>query len=77
MIFVKNVTAEKAEYEPLPREEHIHSGRLANLIRRARTSSLKMPEPNQEDVNKLVEMIAQSKKPMLICGGGVVRSRSQ
>ena len=73
---VKNVTAEKAEYEPLPREEHIHSGRLANLIRRARTSSLKMPEPNQEDVNKLVEMIAQSKKPMLICGGGVVRSRS-
>ena len=35
-----------------------------------------MPEPNQEDVNKLVEMIAQSKKPMLICGGGVVRSRS-
>lgn len=68
--------AEKAEYEPLPREEHIHSGRLANLIRRARTSSLKMPEPNQEDVNKLVEMIAQSKKPMLICGGGVVRSRS-
>ena len=59
---VKNVTAEKAEYEPLPREEHIHSGRLANLIRRARTSSLKMPEPNQEDVNKLVEMIAQSKR---------------
>ena len=73
---VKNVTAEKAEYEPLPREEHIHSGRLANLIRRARTSSLKMPEPNQEDVNKLVEMIAQSKKPMLICGGGVVRGRA-
>ena len=35
-----------------------------------------MPEPNQEDVNKLVDMIAQSKKPMLICGGGVVRSRS-
>ena len=24
----------------------------------------------------MVEMIAQSKKPMLICGGGVVRSRS-
>ena len=27
-------------------------------------------------MNKLVDMIAQSKKPMLICGGGVVRSRS-
>ena len=73
---VKNVTAEKADYEYLPREKHITSGRLANLVRRARTSSLKMPEPNQEDVNKLVDMIAVSKKPMLICGGGVVRSRS-
>ena len=73
---VKNVTAEKAEYEYLPREKHTTSGRLANLVRRARTSSLKMPEPNQEDVNKLVDMIAESKKPMLICGGGVVRSRS-
>ncbi len=73
---VKNVTAEKADYEYLPREKHTSSGRLAHLIRRARTSTLKMPEPNQEDVNKLVDMIAASKKPMLICGGGVVRSRS-
>ena len=73
---VKNVTAEKAEYEYLPREKHTTSGRLANLVRRARTSSLKMPEPNQEDVNKLVDMIAESKKPMLICGGGVVRARA-
>ena len=73
---VKNVTAEKAEYEPLPREEHIHSGRLANLIRRARTSSLKMPEADLDDVEKLVEMIAESEKPMLICGGGVVRGRA-
>ncbi len=73
---VKNVTAETAEYEYLPREKHASSGRLAALIRRARTSSLKMPEPDQDDVNKLVEMIAQSKKPMLICGGGVVRSRA-
>ena len=73
---VKNVTAEKADYEYLPREKHAESGRLAALIRRARTSSLKMPEPDQEDVNKLVDMIAESKKPMLICGGGVVRSRA-
>lgn len=73
---VKNVTAEKAEYEYLPKEKHITSGRLAALIRRARTSSLKMPEPDQGDVNKLVEMIAESKKPMLICGGGVVRGRA-
>ena len=73
---VKNATAEKAEYEYLPREKHTTTGRLAGLIRRARTSSLKMPEPNQDDVNILVDMIAQSKKPMLICGGGVVRGRA-
>ena len=73
---VKNATAEKAEYEYLPREKHTSTGRLAGLIRRARTSSLKMPEPNQDDVNILVDMIAQSKKPMLICGGGVVRGRA-
>ena len=52
---VKNVTAEKADYEYLPREKHTSSGRLAKLVQRARTSSLKMPEPNQEDVNKLVD----------------------
>ena len=73
---VKNVTAEKAESEYLPREKHATSGRLAALMRRARTSTLKMPEPDQDDVNKLVDMIAQSKKPMLICGGGVVRGRA-
>ena len=73
---VKNATAEKADYEYLPREKHATTGRLAGLIRRARTSSLKMPEPNQDDINILVDMIAQSKKPMLICGGGVVRGRA-
>ena len=35
-----------------------------------------MPEADLDDVEKLVEMIAESKKPMLICGGGVVRSLS-
>ncbi len=73
---VKNVTAEKAEYETLPREQHASSGRLAALVRRASTSSLKMPEPDQGDVDQLVEMIAAAEKPMLICGGGVVRSRA-
>lgn len=73
---VKNVTAEKADYEYLPREKHAESGRLASLVRRACTSSLKMPEPDQGDINKLVDMIAESKKPMLICGGGVVRGRA-
>ena len=73
---VKDVTAAKADYEYLPREKHTASGRLAALTERARTSALKMPEPDQGDINKLVDMIAESKKPMLICGGGVVRGRA-
>ena len=73
---VKDVTAAKTDYEYLPREKHATSGRLAALNARARTSTLKMPEPDQEDINKLVDMIAESKKPMLICGGGVVRGRA-
>ncbi len=61
---------------PLPLEQHATTGHLASLYRRAYTSSLKMPEADLDDVNTLVEMIAQSEKPMLICGGGVVRSRA-
>ncbi len=72
----RDVTSAECDYEPLPLEQHTASGHLASLIRRAYTSSLKMPEADLDDVEKLVEMIAESKKPMLICGGGVVRSRA-
>ena len=67
----RDVTSAECDYEPLPLEQHAASGHLASLIRRAYTSSLKMPEADLDDVEKLVEMIAESKKPMLICGGGV------
>ena len=72
----KDVTAAECDYEYLPLEKHAASGHLASLYRRAYTSSLRMPEADLGDVDKLVEMIAQSKKPMLICGGGVVRGRA-
>ncbi len=72
---VKNVTAEKTEFVSLPREEHASHGRLGALIRRA-SHDLKAPEPDLGDVEKLVEMIKNSKKPLLVCGGGVVRSRA-
>ncbi len=72
---VKNVTAEKTEYTPLPREEHAMNGKLGALIRRA-SHDLKTPEPDIGDVDILVDMIRNSKKPLLICGGGVVRSRA-
>ena len=72
---VKNVTAETAEFTPLPREEHASEGRLGALIKRA-SHDLKLPEPDMGDVEKLAAMIRQSKKPLLISGGGVVRGRA-
>ncbi len=71
----KNVTAAKMEYTPLSQEEHASTGRLGALIKRA-SHDLKMPEPDIADVDKLAQMIRASQKPMLICGGGVVRSRA-
>ena len=72
---VKNVTAETAEYTSLPRERHSEKGRLEKLLRRA-SQDFKAPEPDAEDISKLADMIRASEKPLLICGGGVVRGRA-
>ena len=71
----KNVTAESAEYEPLDRHSHGMSGKLGELMKRS-SQNFKAPEPDYKDIDKLVEMINAAKKPLLICGGGVVRSRA-
>ena len=73
---VRNVTLATADYTPLPREEHNANGRLGELIRRA-SHDLRAPEPDSADISRLVEMVAQAKRPLVICGGGVVRSRAQ
>ena len=73
--FLKNVTAPNVEidYEFVPWNKN----RSCSYIQALATShELKAPEPNLGDIDTLVEMIAQSKKPMLICGGGVVRGRA-
>ena len=72
----KNVTAEFAEYAPLPRSQHGTSGRLGKLMERS-SQNFRAPEPDHRDIDRLVEMINESQKPLLICGGGVVRSRAQ
>ncbi len=72
---LKNATAEEAEYEPLDRKLHHTAGRLGSLIARA-SHDLRAPEPDLGDIDKLVEMIDAAEKPLLICGGGVVRSRA-
>ncbi|MBQ9421724.1 MAG: biosynthetic-type acetolactate synthase large subunit [Lachnospiraceae bacterium] len=73
---LKDVTTQTAEYDYLPREQHYAHGTLGDLMMRATTSALRMPEPDRQDIEKLVAMIAESDKPMLICGGGVTRSRA-
>ena len=73
--FLKNVTFPNVEidYEFVPWTENRKCGSLQSL---AGSHDLKAPEPNIEDIDTLVGMIAQSERPLLICGGGVVRGRA-
>ena len=73
---LKNATAEEAEYTPLPLSEQRSSGSLGALLARV-SPSLSEPEPDSADIDKLAAMIAKSKRPLIICGGGVVRARAQ
>ena len=73
--FLKNVTAPNVEieYQFIPWHENRSCSSLQAL---ATSHDLKAPEPDRGDVAALVEMIAQSQRPLLICGGGVVRGRA-
>ena len=73
---LKNVTAETTEFEPLPRDRHFAGGRLATLKERAE-ENFEAPRPNADDLEEMVRLIDEAKKPLLICGGGVVRGRAQ
>ena len=73
--FLKNVTAPDVmiDYEFV----HWRENRSCSSLRSLATShELKAPEPNSDDIDILVDMIGQSEKPMVICGGGVVRGRA-
>ena len=70
----KNVTAATADYQYLPVSEHPNHGRLANLMRRT-GRDLGTPEPDHGDIQKLLDLIAQAERPMVLVGGGVIRSR--
>lgn len=70
---LKNVTSQTVDYTPLARSEHVKSGRLAELARRA---SFKHREPDEQDISILADMIAASKKPLILAGGGIIRSKA-
>ena len=72
---LKNVTAAETEFVSKTVKEHGLEGRLGRLLARA-TENFKAPDPDKDDIDLLVEMIKESEKPLIICGGGVVRSRA-
>ena len=72
---LKDVTALKADYEPLEKSKHYTSGRMMKLAQRV-ANDFKEPTPDENDIDKLIDMIGKSKKPMIISGGGVVRARA-
>ncbi len=71
---VKNVTAEEAEYTYLPVSEHASHGRLAEMLRRS-NRDLANPDPDMGDIDRLLELIEQSERPLVLVGGGVIRSK--
>lgn len=73
--FLKNVTALNVliDYEFIPWTENRNTDSIREL---AVSHGLKAPEPDVNDIETLVDMIAQAQRPLLICGGGVVRGRA-
>ena len=73
--FLKNVTAptEMVDYEFIPWQEN----RKCDSIRRINAShQLQAPKVNRQDIDTLLDMISHSRRPLLICGGGVVRGKA-
>ena len=68
-----NATVEKAEYEFLPKNKHINCGRLSRMHRRG-DMGLRREEFRDEDIRILAEMVSAARKPLIMVGGGVVRS---
>ena len=71
----KDVTAATCAYEAVPTEEH-RVFELPNRLSKRLMGSLNTQEPNPQDVDTLVAMIEEAERPLIVCGGGVVRSRA-
>ena len=71
---LKNVTATYTDYEPLPLSEHYKTGRIASLLHRTE-HELKTPDPDLADLDKLLDMIEAAERPLILVGGGVIRSK--
>ena len=71
--FLKNVTApdQIIDYTPLPAAQQAGLPYVREVKER-----LKTHPPKEQKVERLLDMIRQSQRPFLICGGGVVRGRA-
>ena len=73
--FLKNVTAADQmidyEFSPWQKNRECDSIRTLNP-----TNRMEEPVIHQQDIDILLDMIAEAKKPMLICGGGVIRGKA-
>ena len=72
---IKDVTNELDVYTPLKKQQHTTWVRYANHLKRG-PRNLVMPKPNERDLRIFHEMIGKSRKPMVICGGGVVLAKA-
>ena len=72
--FLKNVTNpdQTVEYTPVLRSRQAET--LENI--RTLQRRLAIPAPRNDEIERLLDFIRTSERPMLICGGGVVRGRA-
>ena len=71
----KNATADECEYSPVTPEEFF-TGKNTRMerLRSTHHPAIGCPEIDMKALDDLAAMIERSEKPLMICGGGVVRS---
>ncbi|MBQ9419884.1 MAG: biosynthetic-type acetolactate synthase large subunit, partial [Synergistaceae bacterium] len=73
----KNATADECEYYPVtPDEYFMTAGTRIQRLKATHHPSVGYPDITLEAIDELAELIDQSEKPLLICGGGVVRAKA-
>ena len=72
---LKNVTNpdQMVDYEYMPKEESRQSAIVQGLNDYCRPKKIQI---NPDDISIMLDMIAASEKPLIICGGGVVRGKA-
>lgn len=72
---LKNVTAQSCDYVHKEPDENFNKRRLATYVNRS-TYTDKWSALDENDINLAAKMINESKRPLVVCGGGVVLSRA-